>query len=547
MEKKLKQAIKEAVIKAGLMTSIDLQDIVIEMPKDNKNGDYASNIAMQLTKQLKKNPRELAALIIENLDLVEYDIQKCEMAGPGFLNFFMIQEALTKQLLLIVEEKNNYGKQEQKGIRYNVEFVSANPTGEIHLGTARGAVHGDCISRLLEAAGYTVTREYYVNDAGSQINNLALSIKSRYNELYQIERPIPEDGYMGDDVVEIAKQLQIIVGDQYKEDDSDEALLFFREEGVRLELERISNVLKESRIEFDVWSSELEIRRKQGPERVIEALGEKGFVYESEGAIWFKSTEFGDDKDRVLVKSDGTYTYLTPDIAYHADKLERGHDFLVDVLGADHHGYIARMKAALIALGYQSNQLEIEVVQVVRFMQDGQEMKMSKRTGNALTMREFIAEVGVDAMRYYYAAKAAATQFDFDMDLATSRSQENPVYYVQYAHARMASILVKAAETNITVSAKTDCLVHPKEIELTKHLCDFGNMIVDAASTRMPHKVTNYTQKLAQLFHSFYNECHVIDVEKQELSAQRLLLVIASKIVIKNALELIGVDAPEQM
>ncbi len=547
MESKLKEALQKAIINAGLLETIDLQSIVIEMPKDNKNGDFASNVAMQLTKQLKRNPREIATTIVNHLDHQAFDIERVEIAGPGFLNFFMNSVAITNQLLNIIKEDEAYGKQPSNGRRYNVEFVSANPTGEIHLGTARGAVHGDCISRLLEAAGSKVTREYYVNDAGSQIDNLALSLKARYHELYNIEQPIPEDGYMGEDVKFIAKQLQKMVQDKYVNDESSEATRFFKEEGVRLELARIADVLKQSRIEFDVWTSEKEIRAKKGPEQVIERLTKKGYVYQQDGATWFKSTEFGDDKDRVLVKSDGSYTYLTPDIAYHADKLERGHDYLIDILGADHHGYIARMKAALQALGYQRDQLDIEVVQVVRFMQHGQEMKMSKRTGNALTMREFIEEVGVDAMRYFYAAKAAASQFDFDMDLATSSSQENPVYYVQYAHARMASILVKAKESGLLEANSTELLVHPKEIELTKHLGDFGNMIVDAAKTKMPHKVTNYTQKLAQLFHSFYNECHVIDANNEPLSKQRLLLVMASKIVIRNALALIGVDAPEKM
>ena len=434
-----------------------------------------------------------------------------------------------------------------QGVKYNIEFVSANPTGDLHLGHAKGAAVGDSICRIMSAAGYDVTREYYINDAGNQITNLALSLYARYLQALGYEKELPEDGYHGKDIIEIAKRIQEEEGDCFVNIDEKEAISYFRNIGTKHELEKIQNILKEYRVSFDVWFSETSLYENNKIVPTIEKLKEKGYTYESEGALWFKSTEFGDDKDRVLVKSDGSYTYLTPDIAYHMNKLDRGYQYLVDLLGADHHGYINRMKAAIQALGYNADQLNIDIMQMVRMVENGEVVKMSKRTGNAVTIKDLIEDIGVDAARYFFVSKAASSPFDFDLGLAKSKSNENPVYYAQYAHARMCSILVQAKNAGIDVTDHYELLTHDKEIELVKHINEFRNEIIESAKLRAPHKIANYIQRLAQLFHSFYNDCYVIDDNNKELSAQRLSLVVASQITLKNALNLIGVEAPEKM
>ena len=399
----------------------------------------------------------------------------------------------------------------------------------------------------LAKAGYDVTREYYINDAGKQITNLALSLYSRYLALFDIERPIPEDGYMGQDVIDIAKSIKEKEGDALTQLTEEEAIAYFRKVGTEHELQKIKDILKEVRVSFDVWFSETSLYEGNKIEPAINKLKEKGYTYEQDGALWFRTTDFGDDKDRVLIKTDGSYTYFTPDIAYHLSKLNRGYAYLVDLLGADHHGYINRMKAAIQALGYNADQLNIDILQMVRMVENGEVVKMSKRTGNAVTIRDLIDDIGVDATRYFFVAKAANTPFDFDLGLAKSQSNENPVYYAQYAHARMCSIMRSAAEKNIEPADHFELINNPKEIGLLKHINEFKNTINDAARTRAPHKIANYIQKLAQLFHSFYGDCHVIDEENKELSSQRLALVEATRITLANALNLIGVHAPEKM
>ena len=548
IELSLKKVLQKAIIDLGYVEDYNLEQIVIEIPKDKAHGDYSSNIAMQLTKVLRRNPREIAQGIVNAIDKDMGNIDHVEIAGPGFINLFLKKDAMTSILKEVLQEKEHYGETDfGQGIKYNIEFVSANPTGDLHLGHAKGAAVGDSICRIMSAAGYDVTKEYYINDAGNQITNLALSLYARYLQALGIEKGLPEDGYYGKDIIDIAQKIKDEFGDKFQHVDEKEAIAYFRKIGTEHELQKIKDILKEFRVVHDVWFSETSLYEENKIEPTIQKLKDQGYTYEAEGALWFKSTEFGDDKDRVLIKSDGSYTYLTPDIAYHLNKLDRGYEYLVDLLGADHHGYINRMKAAIQALGYNADQLNIDIMQMVRMVENGEVVKMSKRTGNAVTIKDLIEDIGVDATRYFFVSKAASSPFDFDLGLAKSQSNDNPVYYAQYAHARMCSIERQAKQVQIDVADHFELLVHPKEIELVKHINEFRNEIIESAKQRAPHKITNYIQKLAQLFHSFYNDCYAIDEENKELSSQRLALVKASQMTLKNALNLVGVSAPEKM
>ena len=533
----LKLNIQKALSKLGQTAS--LNDIIIEKSKDTAHGDYASNVAMKFSRVFGKAPRDVAQLIIDNLDL--NDIEKIEIAGPGFINFFMKNDSLQACVGKILNEGENFGRSEKKNIKVNVEFVSANPTGLLHVGTARGAAIGDSICRILDFAGYDVTREYYINDAGSQITNLALSIQARYKELFGLEASIPEDGYAGYDIIEIAKQIKDEIGDQALK--MEDPIPFFEERGMKIELDRIIKDLDTFRVHFDVFSSEKAIRANNAIEKELEFL--KKYVYEEDSALFLKTTAFLDDKDRVIRKSNGDYTYFMPDICYHVNKMSRGYDFIIDVLGADHHGYINRMKSALMMHGYKEDALHVELIQMVRFLKDGQEFKASKRKGDAITLRDVCEEVGVDAMRYFFAMRAASGHLDFDMDLAKEQSSNNPVYYAQYAHARLCSILEQGKDISLDESGKL--LSQPSEMALLKHLVDFSKVVNDAAKEKAPYKIANYIHALAEMVHVFYNECRVIDRENLELSGSRLALVKASQIVIKNALALLGVSAPIHM
>ena len=533
----LKLKIQEALSKLGKEAS--LNDIIIEKSKDTAHGDYASNIAMKFSRLFGKAPRDVANLIIENIDMEGID--KIEIAGPGFINFFMKNDSLQVFVKKIISEGDNYGRLPRKNSKVNVEFVSANPTGLLHVGTARGAAIGDSICRILDFAGYDVTREYYINDAGSQITNLGLSLEARYKELFGIEASIPEDGYAGYDIVEIAKELKEEIGDKALH--MENALDFYKERAMSVELNRIVKDLDLFRVHFDVFSSEKVIRSNNAIEKELDYL--KEYVYEAEGALYLKTTAFVDDKDRVIRKSNGDYTYFMPDICYHVNKMSRGYDFIIDVLGADHHGYINRMKSALMMHGYAEDALHVELIQMVRFLKDGQEYKASKRRGDAITLRDVCEEVGVDAMRYFFAMRAASGHLDFDMDLAKEQSANNPVYYAQYAHARLCSILEQCKDIEIDETAKN--LAQPSEMALLKHLADFPNVINNAAKEKAPYQITNYIHALAEFVHAFYNECRVNDRTNVDVSASRLALVKASQIVIKNALNLIGVSAPIHM
>ena len=545
IEQDLKTTIQEAV-KLVFDIELDMNQIVIEIPREVAHGDYASNVAMRLTKEVKRNPREIAeelkAKMLEKKEL----IKNIEIAGPGFINFFVHNEQLVNVITKVLSEGDDYGKSDfGAGLKLNVEFVSANPTGDLHPGHARGAAIGDSVCRISKKAGYEVTSEYYINDAGAQIDNMGKSLQARYLQLFGVEIELPEDGYHGPDLIEIAERIKNEVGDQYLNVPLEDSFLFFREYGLKEELEKLKSDLSLFRVEFDVWSSERSIYERGLVEKAVETLKTMGVTYEEEGALWLRTTDFNDDKDRVIIKSSGDYTYLTPDIAYHLDKFERGFEKLVNFLGADHHSYVTRLKAAVQALGHNSEDLEVDLIQMVRMIKDGKEFKMSKRTGKALALKDLLEEAGVDAIRYFFASRAADTQMDLDLDLATKQSNENPVYYAQYAHARMCSILKSGEAFPITDSFTL--LTNQKEVDLLKHVNEFPAVVADAAKNRQAHRVCNYIQKLAAYFHSFYGECKVLDETELQLSSERLALVKAVRMTLKNALELVGVNAPEYM
>ena len=543
IETKLKEELKQSI---NRVFNYDIEDniLMIEIPKDESNGDYSTNIAMRLTKILKQKPTDIANLIIDDLRNSNI-IDNVLVAGPGFINIYIDKVFLASSINRIISLDKEYGKSNvgnNKSVL--IEYVSANPTGKLHIGHARGACWGDACTKLLSATGHKVLREYYINDAGNQVNNLGLSIYARYKELFGLPFELGDDGYHGEDIINIAK----IIKDKYNDawlEESDKQKEFFISEGLKLELEQIKIDLSYFRVEFDSYYSESTLYKENKVIEVLDKLKESGHTYEQDNALWFKSTDYNDDKDRVLVKSDKSFTYLTPDIAYHLNKFQRGYDLLVDLLGADHHGYIPRMKAAIQALGYKSEQLEVDIIQMVRIIENGLEVKMSKRTGNAITIRELCDDIGVDAARYFILQRALDSHFDFDLGLARSKSNENPVYYIQYAHARICSILKQA--NNYHKQDEYKLLKEPIEITLLKYLNEYENVVSEAAVNRAPNKLCNYIYKLAGYFHSFYGNCKINDPSNIELTNERLALLNAIKIVLYNALDLINVEAKEEM
>ncbi|AYV34010.1 arginine--tRNA ligase [Erysipelothrix amsterdamensis] len=518
--------------------------VMLEIPNNPEMGDYSTNIAMRLTKRVGKNPREIAGVIVEKLEDNEM-VESISVAGPGFINFVMKPAVLGSVVNDVIEAGKDYGRSNAgEGIRLLNEYVSANPTGQLHVGHARGAAWGDSLSRIMSFAGYDVLREYYINDLGNQILMLSHSLYARYKQAFGMEAPLPEDGYHGPDIIEIANDVKESEGDKWLSAPEEEWVPYFKELGIKLELERIKEDLNTFGVEMDSWVSEKWLYDDGRVEESLEALKAKGVTFEEDGALWLRSTDFGDDKDRVLIKSDGSYTYLVPDIANHIYKLERGYTHLLNLWGGDHHGYIVRMQAALEALGHP-NVLDVDIIQMVRLVDEGVEVKMSKRTGNALGLVELVDDIGVDATRYFFVSRALATPLDFDLGLARKKSNDNPVFYVQYAHARICSILRQAGEVpHVDV---IDQLTNPKEIALLKEINEFSSVVADAAKKREVHKIANYVQDLASSFHSFYGEVKVMDPSNPELQAQRLNLLVAVKITLSNALNLIGVNAPEQM
>ncbi|MFP3919985.1 arginine--tRNA ligase, partial [Lysinibacillus telephonicus] len=536
LQQSIKQLLAAAVEKSGLVEEGAQYNIHLETPKDKANGDFATNLAMQLTKLAKKPPRAIAESILENLETEGTEIEKIEIAGPGFINITVRKDFLADVIKAVKEQGDNYGRSNAgNGEKVQVEFVSANPTGDLHLGHARGAAFGDSLCNVLDFAGFDVSREYYINDAGNQINNLAYSLEARYKQALGLDAQMPEDGYHGQDIIDIAGKLVEQFGNSILEKSDEERFEFFREHGLKLELEKLKNDLANFRVNFDVWYSETSLYKNGKIDVALNKLKANGHVFEEEGATWFRSTTFGDDKDRVLVKSDGSFTYLTPDIAYHEDKINRGFEKLINIWGADHHGYIPRMKAAIQALGYDRDKLEVEVIQMVQLYKNGEKYKMSKRTGNAVTMRELVEEVGLDAVRYYFVKTACDSHMDFDLDLAVSQSNENPVYYAQYAHARICSILRSAEEQGFSASLDNlNLLTAEKEEDVLKKVGAFPQVVAEAANHRTPHRIANYIQELAAAFHSFYNAEKVINPDNKELTEARLSLINTVRVTLAN-------------
>ncbi len=549
-EEVLKSEIAAAIIQVELATADELPAIILEKPKDKQHGDFASNIAMQLARIAKKAPRQIAEEIVEHLDQSKASIEKVEIAGPGFINFFMKSDFLGELIPIILEAGEAYGQTDfGKGEKVQIEFVSVNPTGELHLGHARGAAYGDVLCNVLAATGHDVQREYYINDAGNQIDNLAISIEARYLQALGQDAQMPEDGYHGKDIVEIGKTLVAEEGDKWATVPSEERIAYFKEYGLKSLLGKIEEDLADFRVNFDHWFSERSLYKDHQITDALAILQEGKYTYEQDGATWLRSTDYNDDKDRVLIKQDGSYTYLTPDIAYHKNKFDRGFDKIVNVWGADHHGYIARMRAALLALGYPEKKFDVKIIQMVNLLEKGETLKMSKRSGNAVSLRELMDEVGVDAVRYYFVTRSNDSQLDFDVELARSQSNDNPVFYVQYAHARICTMLKQAEKQGFTGDEDFDptLLVAEKEVDLLTKLGAFPQVLTDTAEKYTPHQVTQYVFDLASLLHSFYNAEKVLDAENPELTKARVALMKAVRITIANALKVIGVSAPEKM
>ncbi|MGM0602152.1 MAG: arginine--tRNA ligase [Bacillota bacterium] len=547
VEDKLILHIRESIEKAVENEEIKLEkipEVSVEVPREKEHGDYATNVALAAAGRVGMNPRKLAEIIVNNLSAPE--VEDVSIAGPGFINFKLSNKWLYNNLDLIQESGKDYGKVDfGKGKKVQIEFVSANPTGPLHVGHSRGAVVGDVLANILKTAGYDVEKEYYINDAGNQMDIIGHSTFLRYKEILGKEIEMPENVYAGEYVKEIAEELYEEYGDSLLAEDEDKTTEICREFAYKKMLKNIKRDLKEFGIEFDTWFSERNLHNGE-IEKAVEKLRAKGFIYEKEGALWFKSTAFGDDKDRVVIKSDDSPTYLAADIAYHLDKLERGFDKLINVWGADHHGYIPRMQAVIEAFGYDRDTLEVIVVQMVTLLRGGKKMPMSKRAGSFVTMRDVNREVGTDAARYYYIMRSTDSHLDFDLELAKEESTNNPVYYVQYAHARIHSILENVPEEISGERPDLSLLNDRSEIDLMKTLASYPEEVKLSAEARQPHHITGYAYDLATAFHGFYNNCRVI-TEDEELSRARIYLVKSARQVLRNVLNLLGISAPNQM
>ena len=554
-EKAIKSAVIEALGRAvakGQLAAEPIPDFKIEIPADRKKGDYATNAAMVSAKAFHMAPVKIAEIIKENLDLSDTYASSAEIAGPGFINFRLSPVFYSDILADISENGDSYGRSDfGKGKKIDVEFVSANPTGPMHIGNARGGALGDCLAGVLSAAGYDVCREFYINDAGNQINKFGLSLEVRYLQLYKEGIEMPEDAYHGQDIVDHAKAFAEIHGDKFVDTDSDTRRKALVDYALPLNIEGLERDLAKYRIKYDVWFKESTLHKSGDVKKIVDILTEKGHTYEQDGAIWFKAEQFGADKDFVLVRSNGVPTYVVPDIAYHYNKLvTRGFDTAVDVLGADHHGYVPRLKAALKALSINPDRLKVVLMQMVRLVRNGEAVKLSMRSGKAITLVTLLDEVPIDAARFIFNLREPNTHCEFDLDLAVEQSSENPVYYVQYAHARICSILKNLAAEGIspkeTSKKELDVLTCDEEIELIRHLGALTGEITEAAAALDPSKITKYAVELATLFHKFYNACRV-RCDDEGLMYARLQLCLCTKTVLKNVLEILKIDAPETM
>lgn len=551
LHEQVRKAIEQAIIAGKLANEEEIPAFIIEVPKEKNHGDLATNVALQLTRIAKQNPRQIAACIVQHLCIADTGIERVEVAGPGFLNFYIHK----RYLYDVIHEVNNKGSAYGSvslgaGQRIAIEFVSANPTGNLHLGHARGAAVGDALCNLLEYAGYEVTREYYINDAGSQVNHLGKSIACRYKQALGQQADMPVDGYYGADIKHMAEQLIQEEGERLLSLAEPERTHYFCQYGLTKALAKIKHDLECFRVQFTVWFSEASLYEKNEVGRALDILRASDYLYEQSGATWLQTTTFGDDKDRVLVKNDRSYTYFMPDISYHMNKYTRGFDKLINIWGADHHGYIARIKAAMQIVGNDPDKLEVLTVQMVSLFQNGEKVKMSKRTGKAVTLEELIDEVGVDAIRYFFTMRSIDSQLDFDMDLAVSTSNENPVYYVQYAHARICSIYRQAKEQGIVFTFSNPLhlskLTAEHEFALLHKMGELPAEITYAARDYAPHRLVRYVYEVAALFHSYYRAERIISADIEQTQA-RLALLGAVRTVIANVLRIIGVAAPEQM
>ena len=550
-ETRIYEAVREAV-KAAWDIEPEEGLYVVETPQNPDFGDYSTNVAMKLSRTLRRNPMDIAAPIVQELERLLPEADSVTVARPGFINFKLKQDALSGLIDKVIAAGEDYGRNDSgRGKRVLVEWVSANPTGRLHCGHARNAAWGDCICRLLEASGYEVLREYYVNDAGNQIVMLGRSLIARYFEHFgrADEYPLPEDGYHAEDIRAIAEEIAAEDGDKWLSADEKERMEHFMRVGKERELKKIEEDLRFYGVKIDSWMHETFFYEndRERIERCLKRMADMGLLYEQDGALWFRSSEYGDDKDRVLRKSDGTLSYLTPDIANHVYKVERGYPLLVDLWGADHHSYVTRMQAALTALGYPEGTLSVDLIQMVRMVEDGKEVKMSKRTGNALSLRELCEDIGVDAARWFFVSKDVATHMDLDLKLARSRDNDNPVYYAQYAHSRMNSILTNPRIARFEQTGRYDRLTDERELLLLKKIGEFPAEVAADAALRKPNKLTDYIISLVKTFHAYYNAVKVNNPDDPELTNQRLGLVTATKITLRNALALIGVSAPESM
>ncbi|MDD6666244.1 MAG: arginine--tRNA ligase [Eubacterium coprostanoligenes] len=555
VENKLNEAIALAVEKAtqsGDLPEAEMPKFIIEKPADKKNGDFSSNIAMAGARAYHQAPRMIAEAIVKNFSLDGGYIDRCEIAGPGFINFYLSDKYYSDVLKDIVSSGDNYGRSDYgEGKKMLVEFVSANPTGPMHIGNARGGAIGDCLASVLDAAGYDVQREFYINDAGNQIEKFATSLEVRYLQECGRDVELPEDAYHGEDITVHARNFYSEVGDKYAECDSKERRDALVAYALPKNIAALEADLGKYRIKYDKWFRESTLHNDGSVQKIIEALKEKGVTYEQDGALWFKASEFGNDKDIVLIRANGIPTYIVPDIAYHYNKLvTRGYDKAIDVLGADHHGYIPRMKAALTALGLDADRLDIVIMQMVRLVRNGETIKLSKRSGKAITLNTLLEEVPIDAARFFFNLREPNSHFDFDLELAAKQSSENPVYYVQYAHARICSIIKKAADEGIGVTTPSEEALNRlnsgEERDLISHLASLTDEIISAAKSYDPARITHYVIELATLFHKFYNAHRVVSGDK-ELTEARLFLCTAVKNTIKNILVMLKVDVPESM
>jgi arginyl-tRNA synthetase len=542
-EERLAGAVREAV---GKVYGIELDGVHVERPNDPSRGDFATNVALANARVFRRNPREVAENLVEALDAPF--VRRAEVAGPGFVNFWLSPEALWGEVRALLAEGGGYGRREPFGDPILLEFVSVNPTGPMTVAHGRHAAYGDSLARILEASGRVVSREYYFNDGGNQIRLLGESVASRYAELYGKEWPVsdPEALYRGEYVREIAQELSDQAGDRYLGMSPDKALTEISSFATRWCMDDIKGTLGRARVRFDAYFNEKSLYESGAVEELVEELKERGCAYEREGAVWIASSRFGDDKDRVLVKSDGSYTYMAPDLAYHRDKWNRGFRTAVDVLGADHAGYPPRIRAGLVALGLPEDFLDVELIRLVKLMRGGEQVKVSKRAGTFVTFDELLDEVGVDVARYFYVRSSHKTEMNFDLDLAIRHSDENPVFYVQYAHARIASIFERAGTSPEAAREIPAGDLAPEERLLVLELLDFPRVIQNTAARREVHPLPTYLETLATRFHQFYT-VHRVLVDDETLRSRRLALCAATKTVLRAGLGLLGVEAPEKM